>query len=85
MVLRGARVNEKPSEKSLSPGMARMRDAIFAEGKVKDLQTAEDLLFSSSSAAAVFVLGYSASGPQTWKTKDGQTMKELEEQDTAEE
>ena len=38
----------------------------------------EDLLFSSSSAAADFVLGYSVSGPGTWKDKNGKTLKEIE-------
>ncbi|MBF1103809.1 MAG: DUF4357 domain-containing protein [Solobacterium sp.] len=37
------------------------------------------MLFSSSSAAADFILGYSVSGPRTWKTKGGRTLKELED------
>ena len=37
---------------------------LFENGKVEALVTVEDLLFSSSSAAANFVLGYSVSGPQ---------------------
>ena len=28
--------------------------------------------------AADFILGYSVSGPQTWKSKDGRTLKEIE-------
>ncbi|WP_220235241.1 DUF4357 domain-containing protein [Lactobacillus panisapium] len=40
--------------------------------------TTEDLLFSSSSAAADFVLGYSVSGPKTWKDKNGKSLKEIE-------
>ncbi len=40
------------------------------------------ILFSSSSAAAVFIAGYSVSGPATWKAKDGRTLKEIEEQRT---
>ncbi len=82
VVLKGATVNEKTSAKSLSAGMKKLRDRIFAEGKVENLVTAENILFSSSSAAADFVLGYSASGPRTWKTKDGRSLKEIEDSAT---
>ncbi len=82
VVLKGSSVNEKTSAKSLSAGMKKLRDKIFSEGKVDNLITTEDLLFSSSSAAADFVLGYSASGPRTWKTKDGKTLKEFDESKT---
>lgn len=82
VVLKGAIINEKTSAKSLSAGMKKLRDKIFAEGKVVNLTTTEDILFSSSSAAADFVLGYSASGPRTWKTKDGRTLKEIEDRAT---
>ncbi|WP_083236245.1 DUF4357 domain-containing protein [Acidaminococcus massiliensis] len=54
----------------------------MADEKVKDWVTTEDLLFSSSSAAADFVLGYSVSGPRVWKNADGKSLKEIEaEQD----
>lgn len=82
VVLKGATVNEKTSAKSLSAGMKKLRHKIFAEGKVEKLVTTEDILFSSSSAAADFVLGYSASGPRTWKTKDGRSLKEIEDSAT---
>lgn len=79
VVLKGAVVNEKTSAKSLSAGMKKLRDKIFADGRVENMTTTEDILFSSSSAAADFVLGYSASGPRTWKTKDGRALKEIED------
>lgn len=79
VVLKGSTVNEKTSAKSLSAGMKKLREKIFSDGKVNNLITTEDLLFSSSSAAADFVLGYSASGPRTWKTKDGRPLKEIED------
>ena len=82
VVLKGTAINEKTSAKSLNAGMKKLRDRIFAEGKVDNLVTTEDILFSSSSAAADFVLGYSASGPRTWKTKDGRTLKEIEDNAT---
>lgn len=79
VVLKGATVNEKVSVKSLSAGMVKLREKYLKEGKVENLVTMEDLLFSSSSAAADFVLGYSVSGPRTWKTKDGRSLKEIED------
>lgn len=62
--------------------MQKLRQKLFDAGKVKDLMTTEDILFSSSSAAADFILGYSVSGPQTWKAKDGHTLKEIENSQT---
>ncbi|MCI8527818.1 MAG: DUF4357 domain-containing protein [Lachnospiraceae bacterium] len=44
----------------------------------KGLTTIEDIIFSSSSAAADFVTGYSISGPANWRNKDGKTLKEIE-------
>lgn len=78
VVFAGATVNEKMSVKSLSAGMQKQRQKLFDSPKVNDLVTTEDILFSSSSAAADFILGYSVSGPRTWKTKDGKSLKEIE-------
>ncbi len=78
----GATVNEKTSEKSLSKGAVSLRKKHFDAGRVKDLTTTEDIIFSSSSAAADFVTGYSVSGPANWKNKNGVTLKELESKDS---
>ena len=78
VVYKGAVINEKISEKSVSSGMVKLREKHIAEKHVIDNTTTEDILFNSSSAAAVFVLGYSVSGPMTWKAKDGRTLKEIE-------
>lgn len=78
VVLQGARLNEKLSTKSLSNGIVKLREKWMADEKVKDWVTTEDLLFSSSSAAADFVLGYSVSGPRVWKNADGKSLKEIE-------
>ena len=80
VVFAGATVNEKMSVKSLSAGMQKQK--LFDSPKVNDLVTTEDILFSSSSAAADFILGYSVSGPRTWKTKDGKSLKEIESNQT---
>lgn len=82
VVFAGATVNEKTSAKSLSAGMQKLRQKLFEAGKVDKLVTTEDILFSSSSAAADFILGYSVSGPKTWKTSDGRSLKELEGSET---
>lgn len=80
VVYEGAVVNELSQNKSLTAGMQKLREGFFSSGKVKDLVTTEDILFSSSSAAADFILGYSVSGPRTWKTKDGRSLKDLEKE-----
>lgn len=82
VVFAGATVNEKMSVKSLSAGTQKQRQKLFDSPKVNDLVTTEDILFSSSSAAADFILGYSVSGPRTWKTKDGKSLKEIESNQT---
>ena len=82
VVFAGATVTEKISLKSLSPGMLKQRQKLFDSSKVENLITTEDILFSSSSAAADFILGYSVSGPRTWKTKDGKSLKEIESNQT---
>lgn len=78
VVLAGSSVNENTSEKSLTSGAVRLREKLFKEGKVDNLKTTEDILFSSSSAAADFILGYSVSGPRTWKNEKGISLKDLE-------
>lgn len=78
VLISGSSVNEKTTMKSLSAGMVKLRNKHLDSGKVKIWKTVEDILFSSSSAAADFVLGYSVSGPATWKDKSGRTLKEIE-------
>lgn len=82
VVFAGATVNEKMSVKSLSAGMQKQRQKLFDSSKVDGVVTTEDILFSSSSAAADFILGYSVSGPRTWKNKVGRTLKEIEDKQT---
>lgn len=41
----------------------------------------ENVFFTSPSSAVVFVIGKSANGLTSWKTKDGKTLKSLEEDD----
>lgn len=78
VLLSGAKVNSSTSKKSLSKSLVQLREKYLESDKVKNLATTEDILFSSSSAAADFVLGYSVSGPASWENKHGQTLKEIE-------
>lgn len=78
-MLKGAKFNPATPAKSLSAGLLKIRNKLIDEGKVTDWVTTEDLLFSSSSAAAEVILGYGASGPMTWKASDGRTLREIEQ------
>lgn len=82
VVYEGSTLDSKGSVNSLSNGMKNLRQKLIESDKVQNHVIKETILFSSSSAAASFVLGYSVSGPQRWKTKDGKTLKELEENET---
>lgn len=82
VLLAGAVINEKVAAKSLTKGALALRNKLIEAGKVKELETTEDILFSSSSAAADFVMGYSVSGPKTWKNSHGKTLKEIEAEKT---
>ena len=42
----------------------------------------EDVLFSSPSGAAMFVVGKSANGLTSWKNADGITLKDIESDET---
>ncbi|MEE1285521.1 MAG: DUF4357 domain-containing protein [Ruminobacter sp.] len=56
-----------------------MRISKYCEDdKIKDFKTTEDLIISSSSYAASFVLDYAVSGPKYWKNKVGVSLKEIE-------
>lgn len=81
VVFAGA-VIEKTSRKSLSAGIQKQRQKLFESSKVDNLMTTEDILFSSSSAAAGFIIGCNVSGPIKWKTEDGRTLKEIESKQT---
>ncbi|MCM1495561.1 MAG: GIY-YIG nuclease family protein [Bacteroides sp.] len=76
VVFKGATMNERTSDKSLGKNAAEKRDAIIASDKVDNLTTTENMLFTSPSAAADFLMGYSVSGPATWKDKNGVSLKD---------
>ncbi len=82
-------VLKKGSQLSLSntdsfPGkLISFKERLIAYGSLvlenEKLLAAEDILLSSSSYAAAIVAGTSRSGPQSWKTPTGKTLKELED------
>ncbi len=78
VVLKGAKLYSKEPAKSMTKNQKAFRDELLNSDKVDDFVTQEDILCSSSSAAATLVCGYSTSGPRTWKDKNGRTLKELE-------
>ena len=78
VVLKGTTINGT-SSKSLGESMVRLREKYISEGKIENMTTTEDILFSSSSAAANFILGYNESGPKVWKNKAGRSLKDLDD------
>lgn len=84
VLFEGANIDSRDSANSLSPGMKKLRQKLLESDKVDNYITKENILFSSSSAAASFILGYSVSGPQKWKTKSGRSLKEIEDSETDE-
>ena len=74
VVLQGSRIS--PIDDDTVPAVIKERrqKALLDENHV--LQ--EDLLFTSPSYAAMFVIGKSANGLTSWKTADGRTLKSLE-------
>ncbi len=81
VVLKGARINPKIAS-SLTQKLKDQRNDLVEKGIIKDYKTQEDILFNSSSSAAAFILGYSVSGPNTWKNREGKSLKEIENDST---
>jgi hypothetical protein len=75
--------NNVPSAESY-PYVLSERNQLLAEGKLIEkngfLEFTKDAGFSSPSAAAAVIHGGSANGLIAWKTQDGKTLKELDEQ-----
>ncbi len=66
------------------PGrVALIKERLFKDGLVAAdgdrFVATTDILLTSSTYAAAIVAGTSRSGPQSWKTRDGRTLKELED------
>lgn len=81
VLLKNSIIAEKVSS-SVSRSVENLRKKYIEDGKLVNFKTTEDIIFSSSSAAATFVTGNSTSGPATWKNKEGKTLKEIESRET---
>lgn len=78
VVLSGSRIS--PQDDNTIPAVIKERRKsapIDTNGILK-----EDLLFTSPSYAAMFVIGKSANGLTSWKTQNGKTLKSLENEET---
>lgn len=80
IVLKRSGINESISEKSLSDNIIKLRKQYLSDGTVVNGYFTKNTLFSSPSAAADFIYGYSASGPRSWKNINGKTLKEINEE-----
>lgn len=78
VVLKGSMISLEDL-KTMPKLIKELRVQLISSGIIKDGILKENQLFTSASYAAAFVLGTNANGLTHWKTKDGQTLKELEE------
>ena len=77
VVLNGSHIAPEDDE-TISAGIKEKRNkANIVEGILQ-----EDVLFSSPSGAAMFVVGKSANGLTSWKNADGITLKDIESDET---
>jgi hypothetical protein len=94
LVARGVRTNEgfvlrkgstasKTNSDSISGKIVKLKEQLLADGRLSDkgehLLLTEDFLMSSSSYAAALIAGTARSGPQSWFSADGTSLKELED------
>ena len=77
VVLKGSHISPVDDDTISSVLKERRRSVKLDENGI----LLEDVLFSSPSYAAMFVVGKSANGLTSWKTKDGRTLKSLESEE----
>ncbi|MFT5217792.1 MAG: hypothetical protein ACI83H_002933 [Glaciecola sp.] len=80
VVIENSSVSKNPTK---NYGYGNLRDSLIAEKVIKskpngDLYFARNYLFSSASAAAGVILGYSVNGRNVWKNDEGKSIKEIE-------
>ncbi len=73
----------KETTQSIPGKVTQLRNKLIEDGILKDngkdYVLTKSTLISSPSYAAALVAGTSRSGPQSWKDKNGKTLKEIEE------
>jgi hypothetical protein len=76
-------LKDRPSAQQRHPFVVTLRKKLITDGVLVEkngfLTFSKDAEFSSPSAAAAVVHGGGANGLTEWKTKDGTTLKELDE------
>lgn len=75
---------ETIDSKSLPKSIKDIRDKCKENNEIVDGRLIKNYLFNSPSYAAMFVLGMSRNGRTDWKTKNGITLKDLEEDEIVE-
>ncbi|WP_446811896.1 GIY-YIG nuclease family protein [Methylomonas sp. 2BW1-5-20] len=79
---RGSQLS-KTNTHSMPGKLATIKARLIKEGALVEqgdiLVSSENILLSSSTYAAAIVAGTSRSGPQSWKTVNGQTIKQIED------
>lgn len=79
VVLQGSHIAKENDDNIPKVIKEQRRNASVIDGVLQ-----EDVLCSSPSYAAIFVIGKSANGLTSWKDKDGRTLKEIEDSETSE-
>lgn len=83
-VLKKNSTASKTNTDSLSTKLVKLKEQLIADGRLTvegdRLRLTEDILMSSSSYAAALIAGTARSGPQSWYSENGKTLKELEDQ-----
>ncbi|MCD8150233.1 MAG: DUF4357 domain-containing protein, partial [Clostridiales bacterium] len=77
VVYKGSRIS--PEDDDTIPAVIKQRRKAASIDENGILQ--EDVLFTSPSYAAMFVIGKSANGLTSWKTSEGKTLKSLENEE----
>ena len=74
----------KQMENNLPSGWRALKQQLIDTGKLIDrgdvYELVEDALFSSPSGAAAVIYGNNVNGRAAWRTADGKTLKQLEEE-----
>ena len=79
VVMKGSQMSSE-TRTSCREWIKTRRDELVSTGKVIDNTFAEDVVFSSPSAAAATILGGETNGLLSWKNDEGKTLKQLREQ-----
>lgn len=80
VVLKNSQVTSNPTK---NYGYGALRETLISEGVIQTandgkLYFSKNQLFSSVSAAAAVIVGYSINGRDTWKNKNGKSINEIE-------